>query len=143
MTTLTREPGLSGVDASYLRRASDVYAINIEGQNYLRCVKRADPNDAFDVERRLDIPVEGNGEDGYFTSAYSFPWHTLRTGTEIRLYWFPDANTNENLRDVGLHADTLYVDVRRGKTWARYMVAVSICPENSARMCKGAAPRYN
>jgi hypothetical protein len=141
MTTETVE-GLTREDTSYLRRSSDVYAINIEGQNYLRCTRRADPNDAFDTDKRVDIPVGGNGADGYFASAWSFPWHTLRPGDVVSFNWFPDANTNENLREVGLHADTLYVIVQRGKKSAQYMAAVSVCPDNSARMCKGAAPRY-
>src|SRR3972149_11527402 len=99
--TLTRE------DVSYLRRASDIYAINIDGTNYLRATRRADPNDSFDSDKRIDIPVRGNGENGWFTSAWSFPWHTLRAGDEVSFYWFPDANTNENLRQCGLPADTL------------------------------------
>jgi hypothetical protein len=143
MTTVETTVGvLTREDVSYLRRASDVYAINIDGQNYLRCVKRARWGDQFSEDKRVDIPVQGNGDDGWFVSAYSFPWQTLHAGNEVRLYWFPDANTNDGLREVGMHADTLYVDVRRGKAWARYMAAVSVCPENSARMCKGASPRY-
>lgn len=135
--SLTATEGLTREDVSYLRRASDVYAINIEGQNFLRCVKRGDPRDAFSEDKRVDIPVDGNGAHGYFTRAWEFPWHTLRAGHRVSLYWFPDAWTNRYLTEVGLHADALYVDVTRGKQRpVRYLVDVGICEDNTARMCR-------
>lgn len=140
MSTITPTEGLTKEDVSYLRRADDVYAINIEGQNYLRAVKRGRWDDQFDSDKRVDIPVEGNGSNGWFTSGWDFPWRTLRVGDSVRLEWFPDAHRNESLRDVGLHADVLYVHVRRGKSWARYIAGTQVCPDNSARMCRGAAP---
>jgi hypothetical protein len=140
MTTTTDTPVLSKEDMSYLRRASDVYAINIDGQNYLRCVKRAKFDDAFDTDKRVDIPVAGNGREGWFTPAWEFPWHTLRAGDSVRFEWYPDAHRNDVLRDVGYHADVLYVHIRRGKTQARYIAATQVGPENSARMCREFVP---
>jgi hypothetical protein len=139
-TTETSVGVLTREDVSYLRRASDVYVINIDGQNYLRVVKRRDFRDEFSEDKRVDIPVNGNGANGWFTHAHDFPWRTLRAGDEVRLYWYPDANTNELLRKVGLHADAVYVDVRRGKTWNRYLVDVSVCSDNSARACRTETP---
>ena len=127
---------LSAEDVSYLRRADDVYAINVGGANYLRVTKRADYRDAFSQDRRVDIPVGGNGADGFFASAWEFPWETLRTGDVVSFYWYPDAHTSENLRAAGLHGDVLYVDITRGKRSARYVAGTSMCPDNSARMCR-------
>lgn len=139
--TATAREGLTPEEVSYLKRANDVYAINIDGQNYLRCIKRGDPGDSFASDMRHDIPVEGNGADNYFTSAYEFPWASLRRGDKVRLYWFPDANRNEAMREVGLHGDALFVDVERGRTSYRYVAATQVCPDNSARMCRGAGER--
>lgn len=141
MTTIADQPALSREDTSYLRRSSDVYAINIDGQNYLRCVKRRDFGDAFSEDKRVDIPVSGNGANGWFTSVWDFPWHTLRAGDGVRLEWYPDAFRNEALKEIGFHSDVLYVHVRRGKTWARYLAAVQTGPESLARMCRGEVPR--
>lgn len=137
-TTMTPTAPLTREDVSYLKRASDVYAINIEGQNYLRVVKRAPFGDAFGEDRRVDIPVDGNGQNGWFHSAWEFPWASLRTGDTVRFYWFPDANRNEVLREAGLHADVLFVDITRGKSTHRYVAATQIAPDNSARMCNSA-----
>lgn len=138
MSTTVNEVGLTKEGVSYLRRADDVYGINIDGQNYLRVVKRAAFGDAFAEDRRVDIPVEGNGADGYFTSAWNFPWASLRAGDRVRLYWWPDANRNEALKEVGLHADALFVDITRGKQTHRYVAATQVAPDNSARMCRRA-----
>jgi hypothetical protein len=136
MSTIVSTEGLTKEDVSYLRRADDVYAINIEGQNFLRVVKRGTFGDAFSEDKRVDLPVPGNGKHGYFTSAWEFPWRTLRAGDRVRLYWYPDANTNELLRQVGLHADVLFLDVARGKQENRYVAGTSVCADNSARMCR-------
>jgi hypothetical protein len=134
--TEIRTEGLTKEDVSYLRRADDVYCVNRDGVNYIGAVKRRDFNDQFSDDKRIEIPVMGNGASGNFTSAWSFPWHTLRAGDMISFYWYPDANTNELLREVNLHADVLYIDIRRGKKSVRYIVSVSVCADNSARMCK-------
>lgn len=122
-------------DTRALREASDVYGINIDGQNYLRTVKRFWGEPERD-DIRIDIPVEGNGANGFFTSAWSFPWQTLRAGDRVYLKWDPDAKTNENLRSVKMHADALFVQITRGKKTFEYLAAVSVCPDNSARMCR-------
>lgn len=143
MSTILSTEGLTKEDVSYLRRADDVYAINIEGQNFLRVVKRGTFGDAFSEDKRVDLPVPGNGGHGYFTNVWGFPWRTLRVGDRVSLYWYPDANTNELLRQVSLHADVLYMDVERGKQLPmRYILDVSVCADNSARMCRTDAPGH-
>jgi len=144
MSTIVSTEGLTKEDVSYLRRADDVYAINIEGQNFLRAVKRGTFGDAFSEDKRVDIPVPGNGEHGYFTNAWGFPWRTLRVGERLYLRWYPDAHTNELLRQVNLHADALFMDVQgaREKRPRSYLVEVQVCAENSARMCRPDAPGH-
>lgn len=141
MSDVAAVDALTKEDISYLRRASDIYAINIDGQNYLRCVKRADYGDAFSEDKRVDIPVEGNGKNGWFTSAWSFPWHTLRAGDGVRFEWYPNAHSTENLKSVGYDADVLFVHIRKGKMWAKYIAAVQTTPHDSlARMCRDDVP---
>lgn len=63
---------------------------------------------------------------------------TLRADDEIMFSFYPDAHTNGYVAMGGLHADTLYLRVRRdGKTIADWELQTSICPSNSARMCRG------
>jgi hypothetical protein len=63
---------------------------------------------------------------------------TLRVDDEITFRFHPDAHTNGYVAAAGLHADVLYLNVRRdGKTIARWEIDCTICPPNSARMCCG------
>jgi hypothetical protein len=63
---------------------------------------------------------------------------TLRANDEITFRFYPDAHTNGYVAMGGLHADALYMDVRRdGKVIARWELDISIMPANSARMCRG------
>jgi hypothetical protein len=62
----------------------------------------------------------------------------LRADDEITFRFYPDAHTNGYVAMGGLHADALYLDVRReGKVIARWELDISITPANSARMCRG------
>lgn len=63
---------------------------------------------------------------------------TLRVGDELTFNFYPDAHTNGYIAAAGLHGDALYLNVRRkGKTVARWSLAHSICPTNTARMVTG------
>ena len=63
---------------------------------------------------------------------------TLRAGDELTFSFWPDAGTNGYVAAAGLHADCLYLHVRRnGKQIANWHLADSICPDNSARMVRG------
>ena len=138
---LTRE------DVSYLRRADSVYCM-FRGEewqaeapdtlgNVLVALKRADYRDAFSSDVRVPIPVAGNGAPGNYSGHVPGTLvKLLRAGDTVSLYWYPDAGTNDYVRQAGLHVDYLYLDVMRGKTQYRYLADVSVCPDNSARMCK-------
>jgi cold shock CspA family protein len=63
---------------------------------------------------------------------------TLRVGDEVTFEFSPDAHTNGYIAAAGLHGDALYLRVRRnGKFIARWELTSSVCPSNSARMCRG------
>lgn len=63
---------------------------------------------------------------------------TLRVGDEVSFRFYPDGHTNVYVARAGLHADLLYLDVRRdGRLVKSWEFDVSVCPDNSARMCKG------
>jgi hypothetical protein len=68
---------------------------------------------------------------------------TLRAGDAIAFEFYPDCHSNQYVTDAGLHADALrmlvYRDSSRVACWE---VAQSICPDNSARMCKPMAKQY-
>ena len=62
---------------------------------------------------------------------------TLRVGDDLTFSFYPDGHSNGYAAAAGLHADVLYLDVRRNGKRQRWTVATSICPANSARMCRG------
>ncbi|MGY3615693.1 hypothetical protein [Bradyrhizobium sp. USDA 10063] len=62
---------------------------------------------------------------------------TLRAGDEITFSFYPDGHTNGYVAAAGLHADILYLHVRRNGKRQTWEFDVSVCPSNSARMCRG------
>jgi hypothetical protein len=62
---------------------------------------------------------------------------TLRVGDEITFSFYPDCHSNGYVAAAGLHADCLYLHVRRSGKRQTWEFASSICPPNSARMCRG------
>lgn len=64
---------------------------------------------------------------------------TLRVGDEITFSFYPDCHSNGYVAAAGLHADCLYLHVRRNGKRQTWEFASSICPANSARMCRGVA----
>jgi len=85
------------------------------------------------VEYMLDVPVTAHtgptGNHSAHESLYSYsrgPGQSillmLKVGDQIRFNFFPDANTNPLLAQVGLHADVLELDVHRkiGKRTERF-----------------------
>jgi hypothetical protein len=110
-----------------------------------------------DIEADTDIAGYGD-DDGLHWSAsvgdakpaafhmihdsdHSLTWQTivklLRPGDEITLRWRA-GNNNGYLREAGLHADDLHLRVRRGDTAREmeFLIARSVCQDNSARMVK-------
>lgn len=62
---------------------------------------------------------------------------TLKVGDELTFSFYPDAHSNEYVSKAGLHADALFLHVvRKGKRHS-WELDVSVCPNNTARMCYG------
>jgi hypothetical protein len=62
---------------------------------------------------------------------------TLRVGDELTFSFYPDCHSQAYVAAAGLHADCLYLHVRRNGKRQTWELASSICPANSARMCRG------
>lgn len=62
---------------------------------------------------------------------------TLRDGDEITFRFWPDAHSNGYVAQADLHADVLYLDVRRNGKTLHWELDHGVCPNNSARMCQG------
>lgn len=73
------------------------------------------------------------------TARFHREWQTiaglLRVGDELVLGWVAD-NGNGYTRDAGLMRDELHLTIRRGDESLRFLVDVSVCAPNSARMVK-------
>jgi hypothetical protein len=71
-------------------------------------------------------------------TALSYLLKALRVGDELEFTFWPDAHTNSYVAAAGLHADVLYLRAyRKGRVSFDVEIETSICPDNSARMCKG------
>lgn len=62
---------------------------------------------------------------------------TLRVGDDLTFSFYPDGHSNGYVAAAGLHADCLYLHVRRGGKRQTWEFDVSITANNSARMCRG------
>jgi hypothetical protein len=111
-------------------------------------------------ERKRTIPVDGlityydndetcsrrtAGPEGHAVSVlgsanYTRTWTTianlLKPGDVLSLHFNGDRYANKYSRDAGVHIDGLNLDVQRGKTEMSFVIDVSVCPANSARMVK-------
>jgi hypothetical protein len=157
MTALTK------FDVAAIRHA-DALSVHLSSRNpegLVRAVKRhqrteKDPY-AQDVAHTIDAAVVldtmrgqeelKNGQAQFFASVglyHSQHCHasavlrTLRAGDDISFRFYPDGHTNQYIAAAGLHGDLLKLQVRRnGKLIADWELTTSICPNNSARMCRG------
>ena len=62
---------------------------------------------------------------------------TLRVGDVLEFSFYPDGNSNGYVAAAGLHADFLYLRVTRNGKRQCWKLISSVCPANSARMCRG------
>lgn len=62
---------------------------------------------------------------------------SLKVGDELTFSFYPDCHSNGYVAAAGLHADCLYLHVRRAGKRHTWDLISSICPNNSARMCRG------
>jgi hypothetical protein len=157
----TNMNALTKLDIAAFRKA-DTLCVHLhknKPNGLVRLIKNADRNVAFDSNKEhvLECPVTLHGwhnRDAILDGANCFAhisfYHaqntpascivnTLRVGDEISFEFYPDAHSNGNTTKAQLHADALYLIVRRddGNKRYRWTMDVSICPDNSARMCHG------
>ena len=149
-TSTTREVApLSADDVKALRSATMVaFDHKPDGEHALRAIieKR---NGAFETRGELRIPahsrIQRYSDPREYDRAYALiqsaefndEWVTvkraLRAGDVLSMEW--RANSNSYVRDAGLNLDELILHVyRENKRVGSYMLVVSVCPDNSARM---------
>lgn len=154
MTELS--PVLDKDDVKAIRNADTICFRYANGTATVECIKK-DRDEFGEKERRRDITVLGTVFNGYdedmgrargqsFTSAfvhfgsaqYHEGWRTiaqmLRTGDQLRLEFRTDDATNGYVKDAKLHADLLYLRVERAGKRMFFLLDVSVCPDNTARM---------
>ncbi len=144
---------LTAMDLKALRSANDISVSLGRRGNQRVTVYKDNPKynkDPF-AERQLsyDLPatITANGKPrscfasvsmyrngGYGHAASAFD--SLRVGDEISFHFSPDAGTNQYAANARIHIDYLYLYAVRGKQRLEFLIQVSACPENSARMCK-------
>lgn len=148
MTTVDIAP-LSAEDVKALRNATMVAFDHVSnGEHRLRAIieKR---NGVFETRGELKIPARSYitkyDDQREYNAAYALiqsaqfndEWRTvaktLRAGDVLSMEW--RANSNGYVRDAGLNLDELMLHVyRENKRVGSYLLVVSVCPDNSARM---------
>jgi hypothetical protein len=139
---------LTSATLKALRSADMVGFYSTDGKARITAIREAE-HSSTGFEERVDIEVGGGGSpkiNGYelLVSAQSREtWRTvvdlLRAGDELHLHWGADANTNELMRQRGLHGDRLQLWVwrdRKSGDRQRFVFEISsrVTLDNSARM---------
>jgi len=131
-----------------------------ESQGYIRCVKELKKRGPFDDderEHRIECEAYGTVYGGgglcdsqplrdsgrrAFELVYNYehaatPFGTFaalaRPGDSITLHW-TGAGGNQYEERAGLCRDSLSIEITRGKHRFTFLLDVSVCPDNSARM---------
>jgi hypothetical protein len=156
---------LTALDVAALRKCDSLYVWRRNDDSGVIANKRVERNakDPFasDTARHaIEAPVRLKYDYRYDNSGANCSAHvsqyptqkchvsaifaTLRAGDGVAFEFYPDAHTNDYCAAAGLHADLLWMHVyRKGALLATWELGTSICPDNSARMCRGAiAPDF-
>ncbi len=142
-------------DLKALRTANTVvFHYTQKDGHFIRALRDKERGDIFSSGRfdcdERKIMVEGRGvcdtAECVASVSYSndaqMPFYTiakhLRADDLIRLVWYQDAFTTGQMKDdTDLHADVLYLEIyRKDKFVGKYIVDVSICADNTARMIR-------
>jgi hypothetical protein len=146
---------LTKMDLAALRKAdATCFDHNARGVNQIRAIKRHEPTEtdpyATDVTHRVvvDSTIRSYVDGEFGLSATNFQafemmhsprehWLTvlafLRVGDVLQLSWIRGSSTGY-LQEAGLHRDELYLLVWRNGKESKFMIDVSITPDNTARM---------
>ena len=164
METTIQTVGLTSDDVKALRQADQVSFHFHQDQGSIVATKRVkNPGPFGERERRHEFNVSSSfsGNKGSkprqcfameHGASYSETWQTiaqsLKAGDEVTLHWSADGErtgylegakvSQDNTCAAGmeLHADALYLQVRRGDKRLSFFLSVSICPDNTARMIR-------
>ena len=146
---------LTKQDIQAIHKADDI-VVYLDANNptgLVKLIKRRDWNKPFSEDQDWVINATASIDSGFKDGIHCFAmcnvkqFHysgassimaTLRAGDECNFRFWPDAHTNKYTANADLHGDVLYLDVRRdGKLHRTWEFEHSICPDNTARMCKG------
>lgn len=151
---------LTKMDIAALRQADYIVAwLNSHGVvgAKFEAVKRAEKTEkspfATDVRHEIAAPIrtvyDYRDQDAQWACCESVDLYpgqacqassalaTLRAGDAIALEFYPDGKSNDYVRAAGLHGDMFSLHVyRKGMKHATFVLRSSICPDNSARMCR-------
>ena len=157
----THAQTLTAQDIKAMRTCDDiVYRFNrADNVSQLECIKRADKHSPWEQTHVVnvntsDVCYAGTyGSDIYsvqvaraFHMQSRYDWDENETNTFLSLLRPGDTitarltanNNNGSLNRAGLFMDELRLCIRRpnAKKGLVFLIAVSVCPDNRARMCK-------
>ena len=131
----------------YLRQAKSVVFRSREiGAKYEQSTIELELSTEPKVETSIEVACKLTSHNGPKASAFDmihgaqyYPtWGTfarsIRVGDLLTLLWGA-GHDNQYTKDANLHCDHLSIAIdRAGKRWGEFMINVSVCPDNSARM---------
>ncbi len=147
---------LTAMDLKALRAANDI-SVHLNARfpdgRVIACKDNPqygkDPFAERDIEYVVPIPVTEDKKAQSNFASFGLYRHggfghaasvidCLKVGDEVSFIFRADGGANQNNAPVGLHVDQLWLHaVRGGKKRLEFVVCTCICPENTARMCKG------
>lgn len=131
-----------------LRKADGFIAQRRHGVTEIRLMMGRWSEQQTELKVELEFSKDRTGE--CFAYIQSAQFHeglrtalaSLKPGETIWPDFRPDHGTNGYAKEAGLHVDELWLMVtpKDGNLARRryYLIDVSVCPDNSARMCPGA-----
>jgi hypothetical protein len=150
---------LTKIDIAALRQCDFVHVTLIDGVAKVRAVKRIEQSESqpFACDKEHAIAAEVTNNDiarlwkcSELVRVYrdnqdhaSAVFAMLRAGDKVRFHFYPDAHTNQYLRDAGLHGDALKLIVERGAKKFWFELSSSHCPDNTARVCQSVRQQYS
>ncbi len=129
-------------------------------------IANPEPFERSSIDWEFDLPAEHRGKGikrdtlrasgGVSCAQFHEEWRTvadlLKVGDELTAVWYancenngyvdravigPASGSESNVGEgMGLHADCLFLLVKRGKKTMKFLIECRICPDNTARMLK-------
>lgn len=161
--TLT-DAGLTAMDLKAIKLADRISFHSVDGKSWICCTKELRNVGPFDdrtrdykIETTSTFNKNKPENPRCFEMLYSGQWNEewatirafLRKGDVLSLHWDQDGHRNGYTKraritehdehgspglGMELHVDTLYLKIKRAYKRYSFLLEVSICPDNSARM---------